>query len=92
MKFGSRFGFKYKTFSRGDGTVEVHLLNGSGIIGKAKCNDSAGDKFSFKTGKDLALRRALGQWYGNQIAETERLKEILWADRIEMEDTLGGDE
>ncbi len=84
MRRGRRFGFEYKVIRRGQAVVEVHLDDGT--IGRADCNFDSGDTFSFKTGKAIALRRALSQWYGNKIARKEREVEILWADRLEMEE------
>ncbi len=83
MRRGRRFGFNYKVIRRGEAVVEVHLNDGT--IGRADCNFDSGDTFSFKTGKNIALRRALSQWYGNEIAQKQRELDVLWADRIEME-------
>ena len=81
-----RFGFNYTTTTPYNGVVEVELENG--IKGGAQCNFEAGDKFDYRFGQELALRRALTEHYGIEIAALERQVKIMWNDRIQMEGTL----
>lgn len=81
-----RFGINFKTRKPYHGVIEVTLEDGT--IGGSQCNFEAGDEFDYRYGQELALRRALGDKFGKDIANAQRELDKLWARRIEMENAL----